>query len=314
MSRTAFLGLGAMGSRMAARLALLWLAGCTSDNAVPEPSAPTELTVVDGSATVELTGRDVEDAEFDLLVDVIALPTRGTLDRTSGSGGLRVTYTPEPGLYGYDALSFVVTDLDGAASAPFTVLLLVEDPEAAAPVPVADALVNVAEDGAVSFDLDGEDEGPVHITITGAPEHGLAGPSSGIAPLEVAYVPDADFHGFDSLLFTASDNDGYVSREAHVLVRVTPENDAPEAGDDAVSTDVSTPVVVDVLDNDVDIDGDLLVVSISTPPATGTAAVEVDGRIRYTPAAPGDHDVGYTVTDPDGLTDTATLTVTVASR
>ncbi|WP_340138999.1 Ig-like domain-containing protein [Vibrio alginolyticus] len=41
-------------------------------------------------------------------------------------------------------------------------------------------------------------------------------------------------------------------------VDVTPVNDAPVAKDDTAVTDEDTPVTIDVLPNDTDIDGDKL--------------------------------------------------------
>jgi len=69
-----------------------------------------------------------------------------------------------------------------------------------------------------------------------------------------------------------------------------PVNGLPVAADDSASTEAGRAVLIDVLGNDRDPDGDpLTIVSIDTP-ANGTAEVR-DGRIRYTPAA------GFTGTD-----------------
>ncbi|MCX7070872.1 MAG: Ig-like domain-containing protein [Gammaproteobacteria bacterium] len=69
-----------------------------------------------------------------------------------------------------------------------------------------------------------------------------------------------------------------------------PVNGLPVAADDSASTEAGRAVLIDVLGNDRDPDGDpLTIVSIDTP-ANGTAEL-LDGRIRYTPAA------GFTGTD-----------------
>src|SRR5262249_23239728 len=54
-------------------------------------------------------------------------------------------------------------------------------------------------------------------------------------------------------------------------VTVTPVNDAPTAVDDSATTAEDTAVVVTVLTNDTDIDGDTLSVTSVTAPAHGTA-------------------------------------------
>ena len=64
--------------------------------------------------------------------------------------------------------------------------------------------------------------------------------------------------------------------------------------------------------NDSDPEGDALTLTISSPPAAGTATV-VDGGIQFTPAAGSTETgvIGYTISDVNGGEATATLTVTV---
>ncbi|WP_139124090.1 tandem-95 repeat protein, partial [Vibrio parahaemolyticus] len=93
---------------------------------------------------------------------------------------------------------------------------------------------------------------------------------------------------------------------------VTPVNDAPVAKDDTAITDEDTPVMIDVLPNDTDIDGDKLSIqSASLPEAQGKVEI-VDGKLVFTPAENfnGDAEITYTVTD-GSLTDQATVKVTV---
>lgn len=69
-----------------------------------------------------------------------------------------------------------------------------------------------------------------------------------------------------------------------------PENTLPVAADDSARTTAGSAVLVNVLANDRDADGDALTIVEIGAPANGTAE-RVDGRIRYTPAA------GFTGTD-----------------
>jgi hypothetical protein len=50
-------------------------------------------------------------------------------------------------------------------------------------------------------------------------------------------------------------------------------NDAPVAEDDSVTTAEDTPVVVDVVANDLDLDGDVLVISATGPAAHGVVSL-----------------------------------------
>ncbi|MCZ4299617.1 Ig-like domain-containing protein, partial [Henriciella marina] len=78
-----------------------------------------------------------------------------------------------------------------------------------------------------------------------------------------------------------------------------PVNDAPVATNDNAVTDEATPVTIDVLPNDTDIDGDKLSIeSASVPETEGTVEI-VDGKLVFTPAENfhGDAEITYTITD-----------------
>jgi uncharacterized repeat protein (TIGR03803 family) len=71
-------------------------------------------------------------------------------------------------------------------------------------------------------------------------------------------------------------------------------------------------VFVPVLENDFDPDDDLLTVTVTTPPTAGTAEVQSDGRILYTPGAAYDGSdlFTYTITDPEGKSASANVRIT----
>jgi hypothetical protein len=88
---------------------------------------------------------------------------------------------------------------------------------------------------------------------------------------------------------------------------------APDAVDDALTTDEDVAGSVNVLANDTDPDGDPLSVTGSTNGAHGTVSCTAAGVCTYTPAANynGPDSFTYTVSDGNGGTDTATVSVTV---
>lgn len=90
-------------------------------------------------------------------------------------------------------------------------------------------------------------------------------------------------------------------------------NSAPDAQDDTAKTKVNRAVKVAVLANDSDPDGDPLTVSSVTSPSNGTATLNADGTITYAPARGfvGQDTFTYTVRDPSGLEDTASVVVDV---
>jgi subtilisin family serine protease len=104
---------------------------------------------------------------------------------------------------------------------------------------------------------------------------------------------------------------GILNADGAVLPLIT--NDSPVAVDDTATTAEDTPVSVDVVANDTDPNGDTLAASAVTDPPHGTAAVQFDGSVLYTPDADynGPDAFGYTVDDGTGNTDTGSVSVTV---
>jgi subtilisin family serine protease len=91
----------------------------------------------------------------------------------------------------------------------------------------------------------------------------------------------------------------------------------PNAVNDTATTPEGTPVTINVLANDTHPQNQTLTVVSATDPLHGAAQVNANGTaITYTPDAAfsGGDSFDYTVRDPSGATDTATVLVTVESR
>jgi len=91
------------------------------------------------------------------------------------------------------------------------------------------------------------------------------------------------------------------------------DNHPPVAADDSARTGANGAVDIDVLANDADPDEDTLAVDSIAQPGNGIARINPDGTVRYAPALDfiGTDTFAYTVSDGNGGTDTATVTVTV---
>ncbi len=87
----------------------------------------------------------------------------------------------------------------------------------------------------------------------------------------------------------------------------------PVAKNDAASTLKGAAVTIAVLANDSDPDRDPLTVTSVTAPSHGTAVIQTNGTIVYTPASgyAGTDTFTYIVSDGYGGTATATVTVTI---
>lgn len=96
------------------------------------------------------------------------------------------------------------------------------------------------------------------------------------------------------------------------VAEAPPANTPPVAKNDTATTAEDTAVTIDVLKNDQDADGDALTVKILSGPANGSAQV-VGNKVRYTPDADhtGSDSLTYSITDPSGDTDEATVFIDV---
>ncbi len=90
-------------------------------------------------------------------------------------------------------------------------------------------------------------------------------------------------------------------------------NRKPKVGNASVSLQEDSSIVLDVLANDFDRDGDVLTITTLSDPANGTATLEADGTITYTPDPEfnGVDSFTYTIDDGHGGTSGGKVTVTV---
>jgi hypothetical protein len=94
---------------------------------------------------------------------------------------------------------------------------------------------------------------------------------------------------------------------------VDPVNDPPAANPDSAVAEVGTPITIDVLANDSDVDGDPLTVAAVTAAASGSAVPTADGTaIVYTPAPGFVGDDTFTYAANDGTVDGNAATVTIS--
>ena len=154
-------------------------------------------------------------------------------------------------------------------------------------------------------DPDGND---LNITSVGSSANGTAVLN---ADGTITYSPNADFSGTGSFTYTVSDGNGGFDT-ATVTVTVNAAEDAPDAANDTASSDTGGAIVIDVLANDNDPDGDALSVTGVTQGAAGGVSINANGTLTYTPypwAFQGNDSFSYTISDGNGGTSTATVTI-----
>ncbi|WP_068606939.1 tandem-95 repeat protein [Paenibacillus swuensis] len=272
----------------------------------PVNDAPVAIDVFDTtSEDLPSTNRiQATDVDGDVLTYTISTaPTNGTV--TVNPDGT-YTYTPNPDYNGTDVFTVLVDDGNGGTDTATVTIVVspVNDPPAA-----ADVTLTTPEDTAVGGQITATDVDGDSLAY-----RVLTPPSRGAVALETdgtfLYTPFADLNGTDTFTVEISDGQGGTA-EAGVTIIVTPVNDPPVAADISDTTAEDIPSTGKV--SATDADGDIVIFSLNTPPANGTAVVNPDGTYTYTPAPDFNGTDSFTVLadDGNGGTDTATVTIQV---
>lgn len=279
----------------------------------PDAIDDADSTVVDTPVQINVIANDL-DVDGDPL-DVVGV-TNGSNGTVVNNNDGTVTYTPNAGFIGQDTFTYTIDDQNGGAQDVADVTVTVLAAPNTPPVAIDDN-VSVDEDDSVTFqpgDNDQDDDGDTVIASAIAVQA-----ANGVAVVNpdgtVTYTPDPDFNGADSFQVTVTDGNGDIDTSV-VNVTVNPINDDPVANDDAASTTENSAVIINVIGNDDDIDGDTLAIVNVTDGSNGTVVDNGNGTVTYTPNVgfSGEDTFTYTIDDQNsGVQDTATVTVTVSS-
>jgi len=202
---------------------------------------------------------------------------QGTLVLTANGS---FVFTPVDGYVGTVIVSYRLSNATTGGSSDATITIVVSGP----PVANNDD-VTTPEDTPLTFnptanDTDPNDDPLTLNSIVTPPTHGklTQGPDGSLT-----YVPDLNYNGPDTATYRVCDV-GDLCVNGNINITVTPVNDAPTAKDDLTTTPEDIAVLVVVLSNDIDIDGqELTVTRVTRPPDSGTYEIRPDGTILYTP-------------------------------
>lgn len=309
---------------------------------IPPVAAPeTAYTNPNTPITIDILKND-SDADNGInpgSVTITTPPAHGTVtvDPVTGS----VTYTPAAGFNnGTDTFTYQVCDKGTPATcSQATVTVTVPIPPNLPPVadnktattpsnrPVQLPALSATDPNS------GDTISAYTLTTLPAADHGilyLGSPTAGGIPVTAGqtltpaqaqnlfFQPQTDSTLTASFTYTATDQKGAQGNPAKVEIAITePLNTPPRLQDDAGVTVTNTPVTVDILKNDNDVDGglDLKSLKITTPPAHGNIVINDDGTLTYTPNNDftGTETVTYEICDnsvpPACVSATVTLTV-----
>ncbi|MEZ0538344.1 Ig-like domain-containing protein [Fibrella arboris] len=203
------------------------------------------------------------------------------------------TYTPTPGYIGPDSFTYSVCNSAGKCDVA-TVSVLVQ-PNTSLPPVVTPDIANTSPNKPVTGNVltnDVDPQGaPLMASVTTPPTVGtvVMSPTG-----SYTYTPPTGFTGTVSFCYTATNTVG-LSASTCVSINVVPDlttdNARPTANNDNTQTTSGVPVVIAVRANDVDPDsatalnGQLATPTLVSQPAAGTAIVNANGTITYTPPA-----------------------------
>lgn len=291
-------------------------------NILPSIGTIVDTTVdEDGSVEIQLVVSDDTTAMQDLIISTTSSNTtvQPAVNAYEREGSMYIMIAPlENENTGAGHLTMTVTVEDEDCDSVDATFNLTVTPVNDAPVAVND-IASTAENTAVIIEVLDNDTDIEGDTLT---IESYSQPTNGTVTQvgqTLRFMPNTDWAGEDS--FTYYSTDSQDSCQAIVTVSVANENDAPVAVDDTVQTNEDVPVVINVLENDSDEDlgvdpGEELTVSLSPDTVVFLGSVSLSNNvITYTPSsnAYGQETFDYILTDKAGLSDTATVTVTIDS-
>jgi hypothetical protein len=281
-------------------------------NSPPTAAVDAAVTMEDAASTIDVLANDTDLDGDPLTINHVSDPGNGSavinVDNT-------ILYTPDAGFSGDDSFTYTIHDGNGGEATATVNITVNPVPGNNAPQ-AADDNVTTTEGVQVVIDVlanDTDPDGdPLTITLVSDPANGSASIS---AENTILYTPIAGFTEV-SFTYTISDgNGGEATATVNITVNPAPGNNAPQAADDNVATDEDTQIVINVLTNDGDPDGDPLTVVATTSPTHGTIVIGGDNSITYTPEAEfhGADSFSYTIRDDSGAEATATVNIVVNS-
>jgi outer membrane protein assembly factor BamB len=269
--------------------------------------------------TIDVISNDFDiDGSLDTSsIQILSDPQHGDaiIDTLNGT----IEYSSEFNYVGNDSLIYRVSDDDGSLSNSAKVRIQIRDSNG----PIGnddtyqtpeDTILSIAAPGILSNDINpnGSIEQLTVIGVTN-PLHGeLNLKTNG----SFKYTPDDDYNGVDTWSYVAFDGI-YSSNDTVVYITVLPVNDPPVASNDVVSTQKNTLVEINVIANDIDIDGSIVFSTLDIISNVTHGHLQIHTTEEIIEYDPTENYIGidtfqYTIRDNTGaLSNTATVTIHV---
>lgn len=248
---------------------------------------------------------------------------------------------------GYGAvISGITKDFDGAARPQYSFPDIGafehvnNSPSNGAPFLIQPTTLNFLEDQPVLLNLTGIDDGDffqtqiLNLAATSSNLAIVASPTVNYVPSQttgsISFIPNLNSNGIAPIIVKLKDNAGTLNNGLDSIiytlnVNIIPINDAPVASNDVATTNEDTPVTIDILSNDSDVDNSIVLSSVDLNLALsgvqstftnsqGVWTANLSGLVTFTPSLNynGTASISYKVRDDSlALSNLATISITV---
>jgi len=243
----------------------------TNINIAPITLDDTMVLTKNSSSYIYPLRNDSDENNDSLTLINLSKPLYGKLEKFD----TYIRYIPNHNFVGTETIYYRVTDGKLESNMSRIVITIID--ERNAPIGNPDYFT-VNENSRVNIDILSNDVGDdlIFKNLT-SPVHGTLSINQNI----IVYQPDIDFIGDDEFYYTPSNGvvDGNIT-SVHISIEAI--NEVPVARDDSVTINENEFIIIDVLDNDYDLNGDNIFIHSVTQPRNGLTYIE-DNKIKYIP-------------------------------
>ncbi|SFU17467.1 Ig-like domain-containing protein [Mesorhizobium sp. YR577] len=296
-----------------------------NDAVTVNEDATASFNVITGAGTTSGAAGADTDPDGDTLTVTAASAGNGTV--TIGANG-QLSYTPNANFNGTDTIIYTISDGDGGTSTATVTVTVVPVNDAPTVAPIPTQIDSDAQ--AVSYDVSGYfddvDGDTLTFSATGLPPGLSIDPNTGM----ITGTLPADASNNDPYVGTITASDGNGGTVQQTITWII-SNLPPKAFSDTLTVSENASGGGNALSNDSDPDGDPIAVdqvngnaaAVGQPVVGsngGTFVINANGTYTFNPGTAFDDlqlgetrttTVTYRITDTDGGSDTATITVTV---
>jgi hypothetical protein len=281
-----------------------------TQNGSPLAAGDSYVANLGQTLSMPVLGNDTDPDGDALTITGVTQPLGGSVSIVTGAKSLSFVFAPTA----TTGTSFTYTVSDGRGGSSTATVNVAFNRNPVAVADTGSTQVGVAVTVAVLANDTDADGDPLQVTAV-TPAAGASAQITG-GGTTVTFTPDPIRIGNQSFTYTVSDGRGGLANGT-VTIAV---NHPPVAVNDSASSAVGVPVVVNVLANDSDPNGDVLTIQNLLQGVDGAATVITTGpdagKVSYTPSVlgSGQHSFAYTVTDGRGGSAVGTVVVAVTAQ